>query len=156
MQSNFTISGKLGKWYSYSCHFLDIVQCMIWQAKGQEKWLVDDCRKTYKPTEKEWRTPFNGGFQKNPSEGNKWDSNQRYLWHVRITDAWYFKSISYFCLGARWKCSFPLKQNLVLLSWNLDIGSESSRLSASINRSLQKQFCYFVLNVCTGVPVHEA
>lgn len=27
--------------------FLDIVQCMIWQAKGQENWLVDDCRKTH-------------------------------------------------------------------------------------------------------------
>lgn len=126
---------------------------MTWQAEGKDDWLVDGCRKLHTnllednngephPTEVFQRTLLKGSSEIAISS----------TWHITLPKdrctITHVKSISYFCLGARWKYSFPLQQNLVPLSWNVSIGSQSSNLSASRNRSLQMQFRYFVLNTC--------
>lgn len=138
--------------------FLDVVQCMIWQAEGQENWLLDGRKLHTNILQKDNGEPHSTEvFQRTLLK----ESSERAIssTYVRITKdrcmIINFKSMPYFSLGAWWKYSFPLKQNLVLLSWNSDIGSESSNLSANRNRSLQKQCCYFVLNVCIGSSLHK-
>lgn len=61
-----------------------------------------------------------------------------------------FQIYSLFLLSCMMEIQSSSKTESCTLSWNSDIGSESTSLSASRNRSLQKQFCYFVLTVCIG------
>lgn len=51
----------------------------------------------------------------------------------------HLKSIAYFCLATRWKCSFPPNRSLSALSSDSDRGSEGSIFPARRRRSLQKE-----------------